>query len=237
MFFGKVMYMLFHMLSRCVMAFFKEQEYFNFMAVVTVCCDFGVQENKVCHCFHFSPIYLSWSDGTRCHDLCFLNWVLSQLFCSLLLPSIRGSLVPLHLLPLKWHHLHIWGCWYFCYDQCVLLIRLSLCPASFYIPRPNVPFPPGISWILLLYSNPLWGKRYIFSVLVPKDLVCLHSTIQLQLFSIRDWGIDLDCCNVEWFALEMDWDQDFCFNRNNLGLYVFFHFLGLGFYPHDNLFE
>ena len=25
------------------------------MAAVTVCSDFGVQENKACHCFHFSP--------------------------------------------------------------------------------------------------------------------------------------------------------------------------------------
>ena len=25
------------------------------------------------HCFHCFPIYLSWSDGTRWHDLCFLN--------------------------------------------------------------------------------------------------------------------------------------------------------------------
>ena len=40
------------------------------MATVTICSDFGAQENKVCHCF---PIYLAWSDGTRCHDLHFLN--------------------------------------------------------------------------------------------------------------------------------------------------------------------
>ena len=30
----------------------------KFMAVVTICSDFGVQENKVCHCFHCFPIYL-----------------------------------------------------------------------------------------------------------------------------------------------------------------------------------
>ena len=35
--------------------------------------DFGAQENKVCHCFHCFPTYLPWSDGTGCHDLCFLN--------------------------------------------------------------------------------------------------------------------------------------------------------------------
>ena len=37
------------------------------------CSDFGAPQNKVSHCFHFFPIYLSWSDETGCHDLCFLN--------------------------------------------------------------------------------------------------------------------------------------------------------------------
>ena len=31
----------------------------NFMAAVTLHSDFGVQENKICHCFHFFPSYLS----------------------------------------------------------------------------------------------------------------------------------------------------------------------------------
>ena len=31
------------------------------------------KKNKVSHCFHCFPIYLSWSDGTGCHDLYFLN--------------------------------------------------------------------------------------------------------------------------------------------------------------------
>ena len=35
--------------------------------------DFRVQENEVCHCLHCFPIYLPWSDGTRCQDFCFLN--------------------------------------------------------------------------------------------------------------------------------------------------------------------
>ena len=35
----------------------KEQESFNFVAGVTVLSDLGVQENKVCHCFHCFPIY------------------------------------------------------------------------------------------------------------------------------------------------------------------------------------
>ena len=43
------------------------------MAAVTICSDFGAQENKVSHCFHCFSIYLSWSDGTGYHDLSFLN--------------------------------------------------------------------------------------------------------------------------------------------------------------------
>ena len=34
---------------------------------------FGAQENKTSQCFYCFHIYLPWSDGTRCHDLHFLN--------------------------------------------------------------------------------------------------------------------------------------------------------------------
>ena len=48
------------------------------------------------------------------HDLnIFECWISSQLFYSLLSPSSRDSLVPLHFLPLEWYHLHVWGYWYF----------------------------------------------------------------------------------------------------------------------------
>ena len=67
------------------------QASFNFMAAVTVCSDFGAQEKKICHCFHFSPFYLPWSDGIRCHDLGFFEyWVSSQLFHSPVSPSSGG---------------------------------------------------------------------------------------------------------------------------------------------------
>ena len=74
-FIGKVMALLFNMLSRVGHRSFsfKEQVSFNFMAAVTICNTFGAPQNKVCQCFHCFPIYLPWSDGTRCHDLSFLN--------------------------------------------------------------------------------------------------------------------------------------------------------------------
>ena len=51
MFVGKMMSLLFNMLSR----FVRVNKRLNFMAAVTICSDTGAQENKICHCFHFSP--------------------------------------------------------------------------------------------------------------------------------------------------------------------------------------
>ena len=59
----------------------KEQEPFNFMAAVTICSDFGAQENKVCHCFRCFPIYLPWSDRTGCHDLSYVYYTPVKAFC------------------------------------------------------------------------------------------------------------------------------------------------------------
>ena len=89
------------------------------MAAVTICNDFGAQEN--CHCFHCFTIYLPWSDGIGCHDFSF--WMLSfKPAFSLLSPSSKGFLVPLHFLPLGWYHLHIWGYWYFSWQSWFQLV-------------------------------------------------------------------------------------------------------------------
>ena len=48
-------------------------------------------------------------------------------------------------------------------------------------------------------------------MLVLKGLVCLHRTVQLQLLSVTGWGVDLDCCDIEWFALEMNRDHSVIF--------------------------
>ena len=54
-FVGKVMSLLFNMLSRLAIAFLPRSKPLNFMAAITICSDFGAQENKVSHCF---PFYL-----------------------------------------------------------------------------------------------------------------------------------------------------------------------------------
>ena len=57
-FVGKVMSLLFIMLSRLVISFLPRSKRLNFMAAVTIFSDFGAPQNKVCHCFHCFPIYL-----------------------------------------------------------------------------------------------------------------------------------------------------------------------------------
>ena len=57
-FVGKVMSLLFNMLSRLVIASLPRKVSLNFMAAITICSDFGAPKNKVCHCFHHFPIYL-----------------------------------------------------------------------------------------------------------------------------------------------------------------------------------
>ena len=72
-FVGKVMSLLFNMLSRLVITFLPRSKCLNFMAAITICSDFGAPQNKVWHCLHCFLIYFPWGDGTRCHDLIFLN--------------------------------------------------------------------------------------------------------------------------------------------------------------------
>ena len=57
-FVGKVTPLLFNMLSRLVIALLPRSKRLNFLAAVTICSDFGAQENKVCHCFRCFLIYL-----------------------------------------------------------------------------------------------------------------------------------------------------------------------------------
>ena len=111
------------------------------MAADIICSDFGAQEIKsvtastfspyICHevmgsdvmtlvfsmlsfssvWFSCSVVFDSFCDPMDCSTSGFP--VHYQFFHFLLSNSPRGSIVPLHFLPLEWSHLHIWGCWYF----------------------------------------------------------------------------------------------------------------------------
>jgi len=99
-FVGKVMSLLLNMLSRLIITLLPRSKHLLISwlqspsAVIL-----EPPKNKVWHCFHCFPVYLPWSDGTRCHDLSSECWALSQLFHSPLSLSSRGFWVPLHFLP------------------------------------------------------------------------------------------------------------------------------------------
>ena len=65
-----------------------KQASFNFMTAVTVCSDFGAQENKVCHCFHCFPIYFHEMMGPGAMVLVFwmlrFKWAFSLSFFTLI---------------------------------------------------------------------------------------------------------------------------------------------------------
>ena len=75
-FVGKVMSLLFNMLSRLVITFLPKSKHLLISwlqsppAVI-----FGAPQNKVWHCFHCLPIYYPWSDGPVAMILVF--WMLS----------------------------------------------------------------------------------------------------------------------------------------------------------------
>ena len=71
---GKVISLLLNMLSRLVITFLPRSKHLLIswlQSPSTVILE--PQKNKVWHCFHYFFIYFPWSDGTGCHDFCFLN--------------------------------------------------------------------------------------------------------------------------------------------------------------------
>ena len=64
-FVGKVMSLFFNMLSRFVIAYLPRSKH--------LLISWLQSPSAACHCFHCFPIYLPWSDGTRSHELRFLN--------------------------------------------------------------------------------------------------------------------------------------------------------------------
>ena len=83
----------------------KKQLSYYFMAAVTVHGDFGAQEEEICHYFHVLPFYLPCSNGANAMILDFLIFGGKLALHSPPSPSSKGSLVPLHFLPLEWYHL------------------------------------------------------------------------------------------------------------------------------------
>ena len=72
-FVGKVMSLLFNVLSRLVITFLPRSKHLLISWLQSPSAVILEPPKIVWHCFHCLPIYFPWSDGTRCHDLSFLN--------------------------------------------------------------------------------------------------------------------------------------------------------------------
>ena len=100
-----------------------------------------------------------------------------------------------------------------CYDQCSLLAKLLLAFAllHFYSKAKLVCYSRYLLTSYFCIPVPYNEKDIFFWVLVLKGLVGLYRTIQLQLLQ-HSWllnpsGIDLDYCDTEWFAVEINRDH------------------------------
>ena len=108
-FVGKVMSVVFNMLSSLVIAFLPRSKCLNFMAAVTICSDFGAQENKVNTISIVSP--------SICHEVMGLDavilifWMLSfKLAFSLSsFTFVKRLFSCSSLSAIGWCHLHTWG--------------------------------------------------------------------------------------------------------------------------------
>ena len=108
----KVMSLLYNMLSRLAIVFLPRRKHLviSWLPLLSTLI-FGAQENKVCHCFHFSSIYLPWSDGTNFlisewWFSFFECWVSNQLFSLSSFTFINKSFSFFSLSAIK-------ACWYF----------------------------------------------------------------------------------------------------------------------------
>ena len=82
---------------------------------------------------------------------------------------------------------------------------ISLCPVLFCTSRPNLPVTPGISSLPTFAFQSLIMKRTSFGgVSSRRSCRSFIEPFNFSFFSISVRGIDLDYCDIELFALEMN---------------------------------
>ena len=132
-FVGKVMSLIFNRLSRLVIAFLPRS---NRLLISWLQSPPAVilepQKIKVWLCFHYFPTYLPWSDGTRCHDLSFLNPI-KPIFSLSSFTFIERLFSSSSLSAKRVVSSAIWGYWYFSQKSWFQLVflsaqRFSWCP-------------------------------------------------------------------------------------------------------------
>ena len=175
------------------------------MAVVTICSGFGAQENKVCHCFHCFPIYLPWSDGTRCQDLHFYMVSFKPAFLLSSFTFIKRLFSSSLLSAIRVVSSGIWGYWYFSQQS---WFQLVLHPAQHFTwctplnkqgdniqpwctPLPIFNQSVVLCWILTVASWPtyrfLWRQERSFGI--PISLRIFHSLLWSTQSKDLAWSV------------------------------------------------
>ena len=87
-----------------------------------------------------------------------------------------------------------------------------LCPASFHIPRSNLPVTPDVSCLpTFAFQSPIMKRTFLLGVSSKRSCRSTVEPFNFSFFSVTGWGIDLDYCDIEWYALEMNRDDSVIF--------------------------
>ena len=97
-----------------------------------------------------------------------------------------------------------------CYDRCILLAKLLAIDLIHFVLQGQSRLSLQVSLDFLLLQSPIM-KRTSFGGVSSRRFVGLHRTVQLSFFSVTGWGRDLDNCDIEWLALEMNRDHSVVF--------------------------
>ena len=96
-FVDKVMSLLCNMLSRLIITFLPRSKHLLISRLQSPSAVILEPKKIVCHCFHCFPIYLTWSNGTRCHDLNFVNVDFQASFFTILFHFHQGALFAIRM--------------------------------------------------------------------------------------------------------------------------------------------
>ena len=148
-FVGKALSLLFNMVSGFIIAFLPRSK----------CLSISWLESPSAVILEPKKIKSVIVSPSICHEvmgldaMVFVFWMLSfkPPFPFPLSSSSGGSLIPLHILPSGWNHLHVWGYWYFSWKS---WFQLVLHPAwHFYVLCIEVK-EAGWQYTALMYSFP-----------------------------------------------------------------------------------
>ena len=179
--------------------------FYNFMAAVTICSDFGPPKNKVS--VSTVSLYLPWSDGTGCHDRSFLNVVASGL-CVDQHHSLQKSYLRMKTNALSWNFLprskRLLISWLQSPSAVTLEPRNIKSVNGMAVPKRVSRFRPLVGWC----SPSLWPKFPWANLLHPNTSFCLSTQVCPSWFSVCGicfWWKGLMCATVSGFVCLFLW--------------------------------